>query len=380
MKYLPTSFYHPWDQLNDDVLQKQIEHTQPADVQRALAKSVIEPGDMAALLSPAAAPYLEQMAQTSQTLTRQRFGHTLGFFVPLYLSNLCANDCTYCGFSMSNKMKRTILSVQQVENECKAIKTLGFDTILLVTGEHENKVGMDYFAEVLPIIKRYFSYVMLEVQPLSSEQYQVLRGYGVDSVLVYQECYDRTTYAQHHIKGNKTDFRWRLETPDRLGLAAMDKIGLGCLLGLSEWRLDCLKLAIHLDYLQKRYWQSRYSVAFPRLRPCVGGITPEYLPNDAELVQLITAFRLFNPQVDIIMSTREPAALRDNTLTLGVTQISAGSKTQPGGYAQTTNALAQFDIDDDRSPAHMAKIVANTGLEVVWKDWEPGFSLTNKGS
>jgi 2-iminoacetate synthase len=374
VNYLDQSFYHQWAEINDKQLQQQLDEVQTADVERLLGQPKITLKDMPVLLSAAAEKYLEPLAQQSQALTRQRFGHTIGFFVPLYLSNLCANDCSYCGFSMSNRIKRLTLTPQQVEAECLAIKALGFDTILLVTGEHEQKVGMDYFATVLPIIKQHFSYVMLEVQPLSTQQYQTLRGLGVDSVLVYQECYQQKTYQQHHLKGNKTDFRWRLETPDRLGQAGMDKIGVGCLLGLSNWRLDCLKLAMHIDYLQKYYWQSRLSVAFPRLRPCTGGIIPEHLPTDGQLLQLIAAFRLFNPQIDIVLSTREPASLRNNLLSLGVTQISAGSKTQPGGYADQTLALAQFEIDDERSPAQMAKVVKDAGFEVVWKDWESAYS------
>ncbi|MEP1448465.1 MAG: 2-iminoacetate synthase ThiH [Paraglaciecola sp.] len=374
MEYLQSSFYQQWQAFDDNQLQTHLTQANASDVTRVLAQSNIEVADMAILLSKAAQPFLEQMAQRSQALTRQRFGHTLGFFIPLYLSNLCANDCSYCGFSMSNKLKRTTLTPQQVEAECQAIKALGFDNILLVTGEHETKVGMAYFAQVLPIIKRYFSYVMLEVQPLSSEQYRAVRQLGVDAVLVYQECYQQDVYAKHHLKGNKTDFRWRLETPDRLGQSGMDKIGLGCLLGLTDWRLDCLKLARHLDYLQKRYWRTRYSVAFPRLRPCMGGIEPQHLPSNAQLVQLICAFRLLNPQLDIVMSTRESATLRDNILKLGITQISAGSKTQPGGYADQTKILSQFDIDDERSPKQMAKAVSAAGLEVVWKDWDASYS------
>lgn len=377
MNYLHQSFYHQWAEIKDKQLQQQLDQVQTRDVEQLLGQPKITLKDMPVLLSAAAEKYLEPLAQRSQILTRQRFGHTMGFFVPLYLSNLCANDCSYCGFSMSNRIKRVTLTPEQVAAECLAIKALGFGTILLVTGEHEQKVGMDYFATVLPIIKQHFSYVMLEVQPLSILQYQTLRGLGVDSVLVYQECYEQKTYQQHHLKGNKTDFRWRLETPDRLGQAGMDKIGVGCLLGLSNWRLDCLKLAIHVDYLQKHYWQSRLSVAFPRLRPCTGGIVPAHLPTDGQLLQLIAAFRLFNPQIDIVLSTREPATLRNNLLGLGVTQISAGSKTQPGGYADQTLALAQFEIDDERSPAQMAKVVKEAGFEVVWKDWEPGYSARN---
>ena len=374
ISYLEQSFHHQLNQLNDQQIIENIHSTSSHQVQLILRQKRIQWQHLPALLSEAAEPFIEQMAQRASQLTRERFGRTLGFFAPLYLSNLCANECSYCGFSMSNKIKRKTLSVEEVITECKALKRRGFDSILLVTGEHERKVGMDYFAQVIPTIKQYFSYIMLEVQPLSNAHYRQLKQLGVDSVLVYQESYHQQDYQAHHTRGNKSDFRWRLETPDRIGLAKMDKIGLGCLLGLSEWRLDCIKLASHLAYLQKHYWQSRYSVAFPRLRPCMGGITPEHLPNDTQLVQLITAFRLCNPQLDIVLSTRESPKLRDNLLTLGVTQISAGSSTQPGGYSEKQTELEQFEIDDNRSPTHMANVVKQAGLEVVWKDWEKCYS------
>jgi len=369
--YLQQGFYQHWQGLDWQFYQELIAQQTQGQVEQVLAKPKLELKDMLCLLSPAAAPLLEQMASRSQQMTRQRFGQTLGFFIPLYLSNLCANDCSYCGFSMSNKLKRKTLDMQQLEAECVAIKAMGYDTILLVTGEHETQVGLAYFAQVLPLVKRYFSYVMLEVQPLSSDEYKQLRTYGLDGVLVYQECYQPQTYSRHHIRGNKTDFRWRLETPDRLGLAGVDKIGLGCLLGLQDWHTDCFMLAAHLDYMQKTHWQSRYSVAFPRLRPCEGGGDVDFPVSDAELVQLICAFRLFSPQVEIALSTREPQSLRDNLLPLGVTHISAGSKTQPGGYSDGQVELEQFSIDDSRSPAQMAQQVRRAGLEVVWKDWQP---------
>ena len=206
--YLSQGFYQQWQQLDWQQCQQLIQQQTQAQVQRALAKLRLELQDMLCLLSPAAAPFLEQMAGRSQQLTRQRFGQTLGFFIPLYLSNLCANDCSYCGFSMSNKLKRKTLDMQQLEAECIAIKNMGYDTILLVTGEHETQVGLAYFAQALPVVKRYFSYVMLEVQPLSADEYAQLRTYGLDGVLVYQECYQQQTYARHHLRGNKTDFRW----------------------------------------------------------------------------------------------------------------------------------------------------------------------------
>lgn len=348
-----------------------------ADVQRALSKSRLDLEDFKALISPAAAPFLEQMAQKSQQLTRQRFGKTQQFYIPLYLSNMCSNICTYCGFSMHNAIRRMTLDLQQIENECLAIKKMGFDHILLVTGESERKVGMAYFQQALPIIKKHFSHISIEVQPLDQSEYEILIDYGVDAVLVYQETYNPVTYAQHHLKGKKSDFTYRLNTHDRLGKAGIHKMGLGCLIGLEEWRTDCFYVAAHLNYLQKKYWQSRYTLSFPRLRPCAGGLEIKSVMDDKQLVQLVCAYRLFNPEVELSLSTRESEHFRDNILPLGITSLSAGSSTQPGGYAQQAEkALEQFEISDTRSPAQMAQLVKAQGYEVVWKDWD--HSLTGK--
>lgn len=360
--------------------QQKIMQADAAAVQCALAKSRRDLDDFAALISPAAAPFLAQMAAQAQQLTRQRFGHALQFYIPLYLSNLCANDCSYCGFSMSNALKRRTLSLAEVEQECQALKAQGFATVLLVAGEHEKKVGQDYFKQVLPVVKRYFSYVLLEVQPLASQDYAELRQYGLDGVLVYQETYDPRCYAKHHIKGKKMDFDWRLATPERLGQAGVDKIGLGALLGLGDWRLDSLYLALHLRYLQQHYWRSRYSMSFPRLRPCAGGLADQVLQqhqsdtliSDKQLVQLICAWRLFDSELELSLSTRESAHFRDNMVPLAITSISAGSRTAPGAYAVATDNLEQFSTDDQRSAATVADAMQRLGLQPVWKDWEKG--------
>lgn len=363
--------------------QQKIMQADAAAVQRALAKKRRDLDDFAALISPAAAPFLAQMASQAQLLTRQRFGHALQFYIPLYLSNLCANDCSYCGFSMSNALKRRTLTLAEVEQECQAIKAQGFATVLLVAGEHEKKVGLSYFKQVLPVVKRYFSYVLLEVQPLASRDYAELRQYGLDGVLVYQETYDRRCYAKHHIKGKKMDFDWRLATPERLGQAGVDKIGLGALLGLGDWRLDSLYLALHLRYLQQHYWRSRYSMSFPRLRPCAGGLADqilaqqlqqasEQLITDKQLVQLICAWRLFDPELELSLSTRESAHFRDHVVPLAITSISAGSRTAPGAYADVTASLEQFSTDDQRSAQQVAASMASRGLQPVWKDWDVG--------
>lgn len=365
------SFSDRWKQLDWADITLRINSKSPAQVQQALEKPHLTTEDFMALLSPAAQEFIEPLAQRAQRLTRQRFGHSVNFYVPLYLSNLCANECTYCGFSMSNKIKRKTLDAEEIEQECLAIRALGFDHLLLVTGEHKNKVGMNYFRQHLPNIRRHFSALQMEVQPLGEEEYRELKTLGLDGVLVYQETYHPSVYAQHHLHGNKQDFHWRLETPDRLGRAGINSIGLGALIGLSDsWRTDCYMVAEHLLWLQKTYWKSRFSLSFPRLRPCAGGITPASIISDRQLVQLICAFRLLAPNVELSLSTRESAEFRDNLIPLAINNVSAFSKTQPGGYANSKTELEQFEIHDDRSPAAVASALRLRGMQPVWKDWD----------
>ncbi|CNM00488.1 2-iminoacetate synthase ThiH [Yersinia frederiksenii] len=368
---MPEDFSSHWQQLDWDDISLRINAKTARDVERALNSTKPDREDLMALISPAALAYLEPMAQKAQQLTRQRFGNTVGFYVPLYLSNLCANDCTYCGFSMSNRIKRKTLDEAEIIRECEAIKALGFEHLLLVTGEHQAKVGMDYFRRHLPAIRRRFSSLMMEVQPLAEAEYAELKTLGLDGVMVYQETYHPATYQQHHLRGHKQDFHWRLAIPDRLGRAGIDKIGLGALIGLSNsWRTDCYMLAEHLFYLQKTYWQSRYSISFPRLRPCAGGIEPASLMSEPQLLQLICAFRLFAPDVELSLSTRESPFFRDNVIPVAINNVSAGSKTQPGGYADDHPELEQFAPHDNRSPQQVAQALTQAGLQPVWKDWD----------
>ncbi|HAS6490441.1 TPA: 2-iminoacetate synthase ThiH [Vibrio parahaemolyticus] len=373
------SFYDRFQQLDWDDISMSIYAKTAQDVERALAKPKRDLEDFKALISPAAELYLEQMAKLSYSLTRKRFGNTMSLYIPLYLSNLCANACTYCGFSMENRIKRRTLNRDEVEAEIGAIKRMKFDSVLLVTGEHETKVGMKYFREMVPIIKQRFNYLAMEVQPLDQDEYTELKTLGLDAVMVYQETYHPKTYAQHHLRGNKMDFRYRLETPDRLAKAGIDKIGLGALIGLEEWRTDCFFAAAHLDYLERTYWQSRYSISFPRLRPCAGnvpasGLQPKSVMTDKQLVQLICAYRLFNPEVELSLSTRESPQFRDNVLPLGITSMSAASKTQPGGYATEEVELEQFEISDERSAASVEDMIRAKGFDPVWRDWHSAYS------
>jgi 2-iminoacetate synthase len=354
-----------WEEVKESIYAKTSD-----DVERALSKTKRNLEDFKALISPAAVPYLEEMAKVSQQLTLKRFGKTMQMFVPMYLSNECQNICTYCGFSMDNKVRRVTLTDQQILDEVKVIKTYGYDHILLVTGEANKTVGVEYLKNALNVIRPHFSHISMEVQPLDQEEYEELIPHGLNTVLVYQETYHEENYKFHHPKGKKSNFEYRLDTPDRLGKSGVYKIGLGVLIGLEDWRTDSFFNALHLNYLEKKYWQTKYSVSFPRLRPYTGNLEPKVNMSDRELVQLICAYRIFNEEVELSMSTRESEKFRNNIVKLGITSLSAGSKTDPGGYASGMNALEQFEISDERSPEEIANMLKAQGYEAVWKDWD----------
>ena len=336
--------------------------------------------DFIALISPLAGEkYLEDMAQLSNRLTKQRFGKVIRLFAPIYLSNECNNICDYCGFSLGNKIPRKTLSTAEILKEAGALRSQGFEHVLLVTGESTKKVGRQYLFDAISVLGNYFSNISIEVQPLSMDDYNYLISAGLHAVLVYQETYNKQSYAAHHMKGKKTNFNWRLETPDRLGQAGINKIGLGCLYGLTkEWRVDSFMTAMHLDYLEKKYWRTTFSMSFPRIRPYEGEIEPIVDLSDRNLVQLICAYRIFNHELELSLSTRESAFLREKLLPLGITTMSAGSKTNPGGYTVSDNSLEQFSISDSRSPDEVAEMLTLNGYESVWKDWDSSYDFVNK--
>ena len=365
-----SSFYNKFEGCDWEETKRSIYAKTETDVLKALSARKRSLEDFKALVSPAAASHLEQMAAISQQLTRKRFGKVIQMYVPMYLSNECQNICTYCGFSYDNKLKRKTLSPMEIMQEVAVIKEMGYNHVLLVTGEANQTVHVDYFKKVLELIRPHFSHISMEVQPLDLQDYVDLAPYGLNTVLVYQETYHQEDYKKHHPKGKKSNFRYRLETPDRLGQAGIHKMGLGVLIGLEDWRTDSFFTAMHLNYLEKKYWQTKYSLSFPRLRPFSGGLEPKVEMNDRELVQLICAYRLFNEEVELSISTRESPKFRNNIIKLGITSISAGSKTNPGGYAVEQESLEQFEISDDRTPAEIANIIRLQGYEPVWKDWD----------
>ncbi|RZK58527.1 MAG: 2-iminoacetate synthase ThiH [Hymenobacter sp.] len=365
MSFRPVFEAHPWEAVKASIYAKTA-----ADVVRALAAPRRTLEDFKALVSPAAAPYLEQMAQLSHQLTRQRFGHTMQLYAPMYLSNECQNICTYCGFSLDNQLRRRTLSSVEMLQEAAVLKSWGYEHVLLVTGEANQTVGVDYLEKALRTLRPHFAHLSMEVQPLDEADYRRLLPAGLHTVLVYQETYHQADYKKHHPKGKKSNFWYRLDTPDRLGRAGVHKLGLGVLIGLEDWRTDCFYTALHLDYLERAYWQTKYSLSFPRLRPAEGLLQPKVEMSNRELVQLICAYRLLNEEVELSLSTRETPAFRDQAIKLGITSISAGSKTNPGGYAVAPESLEQFEISDERSPAEVAAMLRRQGYEPVWKDWD----------
>ncbi len=364
------SFYQVHQQYNWETETQSIYNKTHLDVERALSKDKINLEDFKALISPAAEPYLEQMAQKSHHLTQKRFGKTIQLYIPLYLSNECANGCIYCGFNCKNKIARHTLSKEEVLKEVEIIKAMGFEHLLLVTGEHHKNCGVEYLDEMIEMLRPQFASLSVEVAPLDKEDYDQLQKHGLNTVYIYQETYHKDRYPFYHPKGKKADFRYRLETPDRLGQAEIHRIGLGCLLGLEDWRTDSFYTALHLQYLEKTYWKTKYSLSFPRLRPHAGSFQPNFHVNDKQLVQLICAYRILDNELELSLSTRENPVFRNNMMALGVTNMSAGSKTEPGGYANPDRELKQFEVSDDRSSEEVAAMIQERGYETVWKDWD----------
>lgn len=368
------SFYEIYKNYDWEDIRQQIDATTPQDVATSLAKSKRDLRDFLHFLSPAARPFLEDMAQLSQQLTHKRFGKTIQLYTPMYLSNECHNICTYCGFSIDNKIRRKTLTATEIEQEIQLLKHQGYDHILLVTGEANHTVHLPYFEQAIKQIRAHFSTISIEVQPLEKDEYVVLAQLGVYAVLVYQETYHEAVYKHYHPKGKKSNFRYRLETPDRIGQAGVHKIGLGVLLGLEDWRVDSFFTALHLDYLQKTYWKTKYSISFPRLRPAEGNVEPNFCMEDIDLLQLMFAYRIWNEDVELSISTREREHFRNHVIGLGVTSMSAGSKTNPGGYSVDQDSLAQFEICDNRSTAAIYQLIQSKGYEPVWTDWHASYA------
>lgn len=345
-----------------------------ADVERALSREHLDIDDFMALISPAAGAYLEPMARKANRMTLERFGRTISMYIPMYVSNACTNSCVYCGFNHANPIHRITLTQEQVKAECEAIRRLApFENLLIVSGEFPRLNGVDYLEEVLHTVRPYFNNLTIEVMPMKQAHYERLVCSGLNGVVCFQETYHRERYRDYHPRGMKSFFEWRVNGFDRMGAAGVHKIGMGVLIGLEDWRTDITMMARHLRYLRRNYWKTRYSVNFPRMCPAEGGYQPKVVMSDRELAQVTMAFRLFDADVDISYSTREDPVFRRNMMRLGVTSMSAGSRTEPGGYAAAGHELEQFTVTDGRSPHAVAEEIRQMGYEPVWKDWDRSF-------
>jgi 2-iminoacetate synthase len=381
----------PLERLAHDSMQAEV-----GAVRRCLDKDALGLADFARLISPAGAGEVEAMAQRARALTQQRFGKTIRLFAPLYLSNECINNCSYCGFSRDNPILRVTLSVDEVVTEARALEANGFRNVLLVAGEHPKFVSEGYLQDCIAALHEFVPGIGLEVGPMEAEEYEPLVAAGAEGLVVYQETYDRPVYSEMHTLGPKKNFDWRLATPERAYAAGFRRLGIGALLGLGDWRWEALCVAAHAQWLLKHCWKAQLTVSLPRLRPCAGEFEPLVHVSDADLVQLTCALRLLLPDVGIVLSTREPARLRDGMFTLGITHASAGSHTEPGGYTGAGRenlhrtergriveltegasewATGQFDIADERSPAEVADVITQLGYEPVWKDWDSALTV-----
>jgi 2-iminoacetate synthase len=392
------SFVSELNSLPLDLLVKRSHATSGATAREAIGKARLSLADFAALISPATAESLEPMARRAHAMTQQRFGKVIRLFAPLYLSNECINNCKYCGFSRDNPILRVTLSVDEMLREAKALHEQGFRNILLVAGEHPKFVSGNYLKDCVAALHHEWPGISLEVGPMETEDYRPLVQAGAEGLVVYQETYDRAIYDDLHTAGPKKNFDWRVETTERAYAAGFRRLGIGALYGLADWRYEALCVAAHADYLLRNCWKASVTISLPRLRPCAGEFQPLTHMTDRDLAQLICAFRLMFPDVGLVLSTREQASLRDGLIPLGITLISAGSHTEPGGYTgagkenihhtergrivevgasewattngHATNATGQFEIADERSPREVADLLRKLGYEPVWKDWD----------
>lgn len=381
-----SSFYEIIEKLDITSIKTKLGNVTSGKVKALLdrldAGEMAAPDDITILTSPAAGEKLEVMARLAQRITLRRFGRTIQMYAPLYISNYCSNSCVYCGFNVHNKIVRRTSSREDILSEARLLKNRHISQLLLVSGECPCEVSVALLQEVARDLKGLFPSLSIEIYPLDTEGYSRLYRSGVDGLAIYQETYDREIYSQVHPAGPKRDYQFRLAAPERGAAAGFRQIGIGSLLGLNDWRVESHYLMAHAAYLMKHYWKSQVAISFPRLRPAAGSYNPAFPVSDRDLVQMICAFRLIFPDVGLVLSTREPAELRDHLIGLGITRMSAGSKTAPGGYLdkldnnldeQGQPAEGQFNVFDDRPVEAVARAIQSRGYDTVWKDWDEGF-------
>lgn len=368
------SFYNELKRFPKDTLIERIKSTSSQQIDTALDKEKIDLDDFASLISPAISDsQLESLATKAHNLTRQRFGHIIQMYAPLYISNECHNGCKYCGFNADNQMLRRTLSLEEIDNEAKLLRSRGYRHMLLLTGEAPEVAGIDYLEDAVKIVKKQCGSVSIEVFPMDTDGYRRMVAAGVDTLTLYQETYNELLYKELHPYGPKSDYHYRLDAPERGGEAGLRRIGIGTLLGLDNCLSEVFYTGLHARYLAHKFWRTQVTVSFPRIRPAEGGFQPRSIVDDRQLTQFICAMRLLIPDTGLVLSTRESCELRNNLFPLGITQMSAGSSTAPGGYSEESHDAEQFAISDERSPEELANYLKSRGYEAVWKDWDAAF-------
>lgn len=357
-----------------DRVNHQLATVKVKDVERSLAKPKLDEWDLLNLLSPVAETCLEKMAQKAQQVTRKRFGNIMKLYAPIYLSNVCFNRCVYCGFNVQHDIRRRTLLLDEVEEQGRYLAEKGFKNLLLVSGESKHDVPLDYLSACIKRLKPYFTEISIEIYPLEEEGYRYLADQGLYGMVLYQETYLKQVYEKMHLGGKKKDYDYRLHTPERAAQANLRQVGLGVLLGLTDFRIDAFYLGLHAMQLEKKYWKTAFGLSFPRITKATGNFKPPCPVSDKNFVQMVTALRLFLPDAPFSLSTREPKTLRNHLLPLGFTQMSAGSCTEPGGYGKPSLNNEQFQVEDTRSVSEIAEELRQLGLEPVWKDWDGGFT------
>ena len=374
--------YQPgMEEIQSDILQKVLEHADqfaPAryceeDVRRAISATQRSMEDFAALLSPAAAPLLEDMARAAQLLTRQWFGNSVGLFTPLYIANHCENSCTYCGFSCLNRIRRGKLNMGEIEREAEAIAKTGLRELLVLTGECRKTSSVEYIGQALELLRNYFGVLGIEIYPLNTEEYAYMRQCGADYVSVYQETYDPARYGGAHPAGPKRCYPYRFNSHERALKAGMRGAAFGSLLGLGDFRKDACAAGLHAYFTQRKYPHGEISFSFPRLRPVPGTLSPAscLLPpvQERELLQVMLAYRLFMPYAGITISTRERPGFRDAAAGMVATKLSAGVSVGVGGHGEENKGDPQFMIADGRSVDEVRAMLTQKGLQAVMVDY-----------
>ncbi|WP_410072773.1 2-iminoacetate synthase ThiH [Anaerostipes sp.] len=341
------------------------------DVKEALAAETCSVDNFKALLSPAALPFLEEIAKKAQKETRKHFGNSVAIFTPLYIANYCENYCVYCGFNCHNKIKRAQLNAEEIEKEMQAIAETGLEEVLILTGESPNKSSVEYIGEACKIAKKYFKLIGLEVYPMDSKDYAYLHECGADFVTVFQETYNSDKYKTLHLGGRKRIFPYRLNAQERAIMGGMRGVGFAALLGLDDFRKDALATGMHAYLLQKKYPHAEIAFSCPRLRPIINNdkINPKDV-HEPQLLQIICAYRIFMPFASITISTRECERFRDNIIQIAATKISAGVNVGIGGHSQEEEkGDEQFEISDGRSVDEIYHMIEDNGMQPVMTDY-----------